>query len=487
MDEFDPELLGQILINRGFKDFFLYMFNICENRKFTIEPIHKELFETFQDIYDGKIKRINICLPPRSGKSVMCKYFCVYVITKNPKANIIYTSYSQSLLGTIAEEVAAILENPVYKKLYPTERYIKESFEQNPVNDFWKNVFEKENGKNTYTSKKITTFAGGIILFSAIGGQITGYGAGVRGAKDFSGMLIMDDPNKPVDIHSQIMRDKVLRYYIETLLSRLNDSSVPIVNVQQRLHIEDLSGHLITKYNFQTLRKPLLDHNGQCQLPSQYTPERIKELQFDESAFSAQYQQEPIAEKGLLIKRDWWRYYNKEEEKCTGQIIITADTAFKETKTADLSCIQVWELRRESMYMREMVVDRWEFPELIEHAKMMWEKWTNPNLSNQARYFFIEDKASGTPLQQTLSREGIEAIAWSPKEYEYPEDKVARAKTFSWDVFCGKVFVPAGEQTTEYLVNECALFSEDMSHAHDDAEDTANMAHSIWKYYGGGQ
>ena len=111
----------------------------------------------------------------------------------------------------------------------------------------------------------------------------------------------------------------------------------------------------------------------------------------------------------------------------------------------------------------------------------------NIGLSNRARYFFIEDKASGTPLQQTLSREDIEAIAWTPKEYEYPEDKVSRAKTFSWDVFCGKVFVPKDDRMADYLVQEAALFAEDMSQAHDDSLDAADMAHSIWKYYGGGQ
>lgn len=485
-EEIDKEYLGKVLIDKGFETWFRYLFRVINNKPFRVEPIHPDLFQTFQDVYDGKILRVNINMPPRAGKTTLNEWFLVYCITKNPRCNFIYTSFNQSLLSDISRDIMNILEHPIYKAMYPGYNKM-ERVESSPVDSFWREYLEREQKTNVYSNRKIVTAQGGVLLFAAIGSAITGFGCGIRGAKEFSGALQIDDANKPADIHSQIMRDKVLRYFSETLLSRPNDSNVPIINTQQRLHIEDLTGHLITKYKFQTLRKPLLDHNGECQLPSQYTEERIKELQFDESAFSAQYQQEPIAEKGLLIKRDWWKYYNKEEEKCTGQIIITADTAFKETKTADLSCIQVWELRRESMYMREMVVDRWEFPELIEHAKMMWNKWTDPNLKNQARYFFIEDKASGTPLQQTLSREGIEAIAWSPKEYEYPEDKVARAKTFSWDVFCGKVFVPAGEQTTEYLINECALFSEDMSHAHDDAEDTANMAHSIWKYYGGGQ
>lgn len=485
-NEIDKEYLGYVLLEKGFETWFRYLFRVINNKPFKVEPIHPDLFQTMQDIYDRKHKRVNINICPRAGKTTLATWFVVYCITKNPRSNIIYTSFNQSLLSDISRDIMNILEHPVYKAMYQNQSRI-ERIEANPVDNFWRTYLEKENKTNIYSNRKIVTAQGGILLFAAIGSAITGFGAGIRGAKEFSGLLIMDDSNKPADIHSQLMRDKVLRYYEETLLSRLNDSNVPIVNIQQRLHIEDLSGHLMTKYNFYTVRKPLIDHNGVCQLPSQYTEERIKELKFNESMFQAQYQQEPIAEKGLIIKRDWWKFYQPETEKITGQIILTADTAFKETKTADLSCIQVWELKREKMMMRDMVVDRWEFPELIEMAKRMWEKWTNPNMDNRARYFFIEDKASGTPLQQTLAREGLEAIAWTPKEYEYPDDKVARTKTASWDVFCGKVYLPENNRMSEYLINESALFSEDMSHAHDDSVDTFSMAHSVWKYYGGGQ
>ena len=467
-NEIDRQYLGQVLISRGFMDWMLYMFRVITNKPFKVEAIHPDLFQTFQDIYDGKIKRININLPPRAGKTTLNEWFLIYCITKNPRCNFIYTSFNQGLLSDISREIMNILENPIYKAMYPSNNHM-EQVESNPVDSFWREYLEQEQKTNVYSNRKIVTAQGGVLLFAAIGSAITGFGCGIRGAKEFSGALQIDDANKPGDIHSQLMRDKVLRYFSETLLSRPNDSNVPIINVQQRLHIEDLAGHLITKYHFQTLRKPLIDHNGVCQIPSQYTPERIKELEFDESAWSAQYQQEPTAEKGLLVKKDWWRFFNPDEEKCTGQIIITADTAFKETKTADFSCIQVWELRRDKMLMRDMLVDKWEFPELIGNAKMMWQKWTNPSMENQARYFFIEDKASGTPLQQTLSREDIEAIAWSPKEYEYPDDKVARTKTASWDVFCGKVYLPKDNRMSEYLVNEASLFAEDMSHSHDDA------------------
>jgi len=482
--EIDREFLGKVLLDKGFETWFRYLFRVINNKPFIVEPIHPDLFNIFQDIYDGKIKRTNICMPPRSGKTTLNEWFVVYCITKNPRSNFIYTSFNQSLLSDISRDIMGIMEHPIYKAMYPSGSYM-EKVESSPVDSFWREYLERENKTNVYSNRKIVTAQGGVLLFSAIGSAITGFGAGQRGAKSFSGALLIDDPNKPADVHSQVMRDKVLRYFEETLLSRLNDSDIPIVNTQQRLHIEDLAGHLITKYSFNTLRKPLLDHNGICQLPSQYTEERIKELQFNESMFSAQYQQEPTAEKGLLIKRNWWQFFKTNEEPITGQVIITADTAFKETQAADLSCIQVWELRKHQMLMRDMIVEKWEFPELIEMTKKMWIKWNDPNLTSRAKYLFIEDKASGTPLQQTLAREGIEAIAWTPKEYEYPEDKVSRTKEMSWDIFCGKVFLPEENRMSDYLVNEAALFAEDMSHTHDDSVDAASMAHSIWKFYGG--
>ena len=483
--EIDKEYLGKVLLDKGFEPWFRYLFRVINGKPFIVEPIHPDLFQVFQDIYDGNVKRTNICMPPRSGKTTLNEWFVIYCITKNPRCNFIYTSFNQSLLADISRDIMNILEHPIYKAMYPSFNRM-EKVEATPVDNFWREYLERENKTNVYSNRKIVTAQGGVLLFAAIGSAITGFGAGIRGWNGFSGALLIDDPNKPADIHSQTMRDKCLRYYEETLLSRLNDSEIPIVNTQQRLHVEDLAGHLISKYGFQALRKPLLDIHGNCQLPSQYTKERIEELKFNDSMFQAQYQQEPTAERGLLIKRDWWKLYNQEEEKITGQVIITADTAFKESKTADCSCLQVWELRKHEIYMREMIVDRWEFPDLIENARRLWQKWTDPNLDRPAQYFFIEDKASGSPLQQKLQREGINSIAWTPKEYEYPDDKVGRTKEASWDVFCGKVFLPRENRMTEYLINEAALFAEDMSQAHDDSVDAFTMAHSIWKYYGGG-
>ena len=434
-----------------------------------MDLIHKDMFNVFDDLYYLKITRECMNIPPRAGKTTICKYWLIYCLTKNPRCNFIYTSFSQMLLSDIAREVAQILEHPIYKELYGNKLLSIEEKEENPIDDFWKEYLLQETGKALYTSKRIITAKGDQILFASIGSTITGFGAGIRGAKGFSGALIIDDANKPADIQSETMREKVRKYYDETLLSRLNDSNVPIFNIQQRLHLGDLSGYLLEQYKFNSIIKPLLEPDGTCNIASQYTPERIKEISFNDTMFQAQYQQSPVAEKGNIIQRDWWVMYDADQTSIDGKLIITADTAYKKTKTADYSCFQVWELLRKEMRLRDMIVGKWEFPELLEKAIQIWRKWTDDSLINPAAFMYIEDKASGISLEQTLIQSGINAICWKPKEYDYPEDKVGRTRELSWDVYRGLVKLKKDDKMSQYLVNEAALFAEDMSHAHDDS------------------
>ena len=445
------------------------MFRVLEGKPFIMDLIHKDMFNVFDDLYYLRITRECMNIPPRAGKTTICKYWLIYCLTKNPRCNFIYTSFSQMLLSDIAREVAQILEHPIYKELYGNGLLGMEEKEENPIDDFWREYLLQETGKAVYASKRIITAKGGQILFASIGSTITGFGAGIRGAKGFSGALIIDDANKPADIMSETMRDKVRKYYDETLLSRLNDSNVPIFNIQQRLHLGDLSGYLLEQYKFDSIIKPLLEPDGTCNIASQYTPERIKEISFNDTMFQAQYQQSPVAEKGNIIQRDWWIMYDADHTAIDGKLIITADTAYKKTKTADYSCFQVWELLRKEMRLRDMIVGKWEFPELLEKAIQIWRKWTDDSLINPAAFMYIEDKASGISLEQTLIQSGINAICWKPKEYDYPEDKVGRTRELSWDVYRGLVKLKKDDKMSQYLVNEAALFAEDMSHAHDDS------------------
>jgi predicted phage terminase large subunit-like protein len=472
----NSEFLGQRLLKQGFETWMRYMFRVIEGRPFVVEPIHADLFQTMEKLYAGKELRQNINVPPRSAKTTLAKYFIAYCWTISPKMNFIYTSYSESLLANISKELMTILEHPAYKAMYPQSRAIEGEEDITPKDDFWYEYLKQfYTGKNVYSAKKITTYQGGICLFSPIGGQITGYGCGVRSAKKFSGVLIIDDGNKPADVRSQTMRDRVLRYYEETLLSRLNNPYVPIINIQQRLHVEDLSGTLEKKYRFNTLKKPLLDENGVCQIPSQYTPERIEELKKNNYMFLSQYQQEPIILGGQVIKRAYFRYYPVAKEYQYKRILIAADTAMKTKEYNDYSVFMAGCVTTDNkLHVLDMLRGKWEAPELEKMAVAIWNQFKlYPVTGLTCNGFYIEDKASGIGLVQGLTAKyGIPVIGVPAST-----DKLTRAENVLPYIESGQVHLPENENYNFNvdILSECEAFSRDMSHKHDDIVDTLGI------------
>ena len=115
----DREYLGQKLLERGFRQWFLYLFRIVNGSEWKELNIHKKMFKQLQKVINGESTRLNFNISPRSGKTTMAIWLVVYALTMNPKSQIIYTSFNQDLLAQIAQQVAAIMQNPVYQALYP--------------------------------------------------------------------------------------------------------------------------------------------------------------------------------------------------------------------------------------------------------------------------------------------------------------------------------------------------------------------------------
>lgn len=465
----DPEYIGYVLLKKGFRDWFLYMFKVINGSAFIIEPLHEELFKQFERIYNKEEIRVNINVCPRSAKTTMSKYFLVYGLTINPKSNFIYTSYSQDLLGQIAKEVGGIMNHPAYLAMYPSNRSIESVEELSGVDDFWREYFREQNGKETFTSKKITTRQGGVVLFASIGSAITGFGVSVRTAQSFAGCLIIDDANKSSDIMSEIMRKKVHQYFADTLFTRLNESNAPVINIQQRLHLDDLSGFLSGTYKFKTFKFPLLDEQGKCNLPNQYNDERVKELQLNNYVFSAQYQQEPIVKGGGVFKREWWRFY-KDDNLSFTKVYFTADTAFKTNEWNDYTAILVWGLTGDKkLFLLDMVHGKFEAPELEATFLALWDKWKGGVNNRRPIAVYIEDKASGTGLIQSLRRKGgLPIVAFTPEK-----DKLTRAYEALPYIASGNVYLPENENNdiSRVVLAEADSFNADGTHSHDDIVD----------------
>ncbi len=100
--------------------------------------------------------------------------------------------------------------------------------------------------KTDTNSKKIWhTSANGGITATASGGQVTGFRAGHMSDTEFTGALSIDDPVKPDDAYSEVVREGVNNAYGETIASRVAIESIPIILIMQRIHWSDLSGYLL--------------------------------------------------------------------------------------------------------------------------------------------------------------------------------------------------------------------------------------------------
>lgn len=465
----NPDELGYVLINSGFEPWFRYMFRVVNNTPFIYEPLHKKMLDKIQDVIDGKTTRLNLNLCPRSGKSTALIWLTVYCLTTCPEAQIIYTSFNQDLLNSIAQQIAAIMQNPIYQAMYG-QVFREDSEEVDPVDDFWKEYLQRTTGKAKFSSRKIVTPQGGVVLFNSIGSAITGFGVQCRGRKGFTGFLAIDDGEKTQDVRSERIRKKTQVYFQETLLSRLNNPDAPILNVQQRLHVDDLSGFLENTYHFEVFKFPLLDENGNCNLSKQYTPERIKELQVDQYTFSAQYQQEPIMLGGGVFKADWIRYYDPHETARYIRMFITADTASKTKEWNDYTAIGVWGVTSQNrLRLLDYVHARMEIPELEQTFLNLWQKWQHGIGMCRCTAIYVEDKASGTQVIQMLRRKGgLPIMPVVPNS-----DKLTRALDAVPFIAAGNLELPESDKhpLSAELLKDVLAFSADMSHRFDDGVD----------------
>ncbi len=230
----------------------------------------------------------------------------------------------------------------------------------------------------------------------------------------------------------------------------------------------------------------------------------FEEAQACRVLFPARYRSIWLGETGhtefQILRPEWWPLYvdyTDVERRCTYKF-ITADTAFETGQENDYSVFQCWGIEnRQRLYMLDEVYGKWEFPELVTQARKFWKKHSDPTYGRQVREFWVEKKASGHSLIQTLRREKIKARGWLPKKFQFPDNKIAGFKEMSWivapDVASGEttgdVWLPHESiyPDIDSFIDHCGAISEDDSHEHDDRGDAAKMAVSIFRKMGGGR
>lgn len=222
-----------------------YFFQKQYGRSFVVGEHHVKIAKALDDVLMGRITRLIINIAPRYGKTELAvKNFISAGLAINPASKFIHLSYSDDLALDNSEAVKDLVTSEAYQQLFPDVQL-----------------------KIGATAKnKWYTTQGGGVYARAAGGQVTGFGAGQvdleeqefkdaldemlaeNGVTTFGGALIIDDPIKPDDADSDIVRGRVNNRFDSTIINRVNSRNTPIIIIMQRLHEEDLCGHVLENY-----------------------------------------------------------------------------------------------------------------------------------------------------------------------------------------------------------------------------------------------
>jgi predicted phage terminase large subunit-like protein len=192
--------------------------------------------------------------------------------------------------------------------------------------------------------------------------------------------------------------------------------------------------------------------------------------------WNAQWMQNPTAEEGSIIKREWWQPWEYDSLPNVQYIMQSYDTAFSKKESADFSAISTWGVFRptddapDSIILLDCQKGRWDFPELKEIAHREYSYW-------ETDMVLIEAKASGTPLTQELRRMGIPVVNYSPTR---GHDKTTRMHSVAPVFEAGMVYAPK-RMFAEEMIEECASFPFGKN---DDLCDT--MTQAIMRFREGG-
>jgi predicted phage terminase large subunit-like protein len=371
-----------------------------------------------------------------------------FVLGHDPTKRLIGASYSADLAIKFANDFRTTVNSAEYGAIFPAMR-----------------ISAMKN-----TQSEVVTTLNGFRLAISVDGTLTGRGGDI---------IIIDDPIAALAALSQKSRQHVVNWYFNTLLSRLDDpQNGAIVLVMQRLHEDDLAGVLLRSFDEWTvLSLPAIAEqderipigNGQIHFrragdvlhPQRASRERLESRRAELGAetFAAQYQQQPVAPGGAMIKRAWIRRYDQLPK--SGRIIQSWDVANKQGEENDYSVCTTWLIHDQKYYLIDLLRGRFDFPTL---RRKVSEQATLHKVSQ----ILIEDAGFGTALIQELRMAHCSVIPVHPAY-----DKKIRMEIQSAKFENGQVFFPQDAPWLRDLEDELFAFPNGR---HDDQVDSISQA-----------
>lgn len=416
-----------------------------------------------EDVMRGRCKRLIVNVPPRHLKSLAISIaFPAWVLGHQPAKQILSVTYAQDLSDNLARRSRTLMTSAFYEALFDTRL----SRGREAISDF-------------------ETTDGGCRLSTSIGGVLTGRGAD---------LIIIDDPLKADDALSEPRRRSVNEWYDNTLRSRLNSQQTgAIIIVMQRLHADDLVAHvqqtetwdvlsfpaiaerdeaynIITPYG----RKRIQRRTGEILQPALLSPTtlEIQRRAMTDYNFTAQYQQDPQPPSGIIVKREWLKFYGPSDlpEKFD-QVLQSWDTANRDSELANYSVCTTWGRKDQRMYLLDVFRRKLDFPQLKRSVRELADL-------HRANIVLVEDKASGTSLIQELRADNFSRVQAAPT---IEGDKIMRLHGQTAKIEGGFVLLPKEAPWLDTYVRELVTFPNSKN---DDQVDSTVFALAWSTLYG---
>ena len=413
---------------------------------------HKIMADKFNKVASGEIKRLIINMAPRHTKSEFASNFLpAWMIGKQPDLKIIQATHNAELAVRFGRKAKTLMDSEEYKEIFNTR--LRE---------------------DSQAAGKWETAQGGEYYAAGVGGSITGRGAD---------LLIIDDPHSEQDAMNRASFDRVYEWYTSGPRQRLQPGG-RIILVMTRWNVADLTGKLQRAQKepkadqWEVIEFPAILPSGSPVWPEYWKKEELEAVKASVSItkWNAQYQQNPTAEEGSIIKREWWNVWEKEEIPPLMHVIQSYDTAFMKKETSDYSAITTWGVFKPDedtppqLILVDAVKDRFEFPELRKIAKEQYDYWKPESV-------IIEGKASGLPLTYEMRKLGIPVINFTPSR---GNDKHTRVNSVAPLFEAGQIWAPDAKFAEE-VIEECAAFPLG---EHDDLVDS--MTQAVMRFRQGG-
>ena len=415
---------------------------------------HKDMADAFNKIRNGTLKRLIVNMPPRHTKSEFASYFLpAWMIGNNPQLKIIQATHTAELAVRFGRKAKTLMDSDEYKE-----------------------VFKTRLREDSQAAGRWETEQGGEYFAVGVEGAVTGRGAD---------LLIIDDPHSEQDAYSTTAYEKAYEWYTSGPRQRLQPGAA-IVLVMTRWNTKDLTAKLINAAakeakadQWEVIEFPAILPSGKPMWPEYWKLEDLLAVKASAGIgkWNAQYMQNPTAEEGAIIKREWWRDWTKDYIPALEHVIQSYDTAFLKRETADYSAITTWGVFRDSedsaeqLILLDAIKKRVEFPELRRLAKEQYDYW-------QPETVLVEAKASGLPLTYELRAMGIPVVNFSPNR---GNDKHSRVNSVAPLFESGMIWAPKDKEFAQEVIEECAAFPHG---DHDDLVDS--MTQAIMRFRQGG-